>query len=89
MKKAYYIDRHNISGDRIHELRIKRRYSQAQVAAKVQLLNVAMEQDTISRIECGQRIVTDYELCALANALGVRITDLLEQEDRAVLLGSK
>lgn len=47
------------------------RLSQAALAAKVQTEGVILEQDAISRIELGDRMVQDYELWALSQVLGV------------------
>ena len=43
----------------------------AALAAKVQTEGVILEQDAISRIEKGTRMVQDYELWAMAAVLGV------------------
>lgn len=65
MKIFTYKGRGNVSGDRIRELRLKARLSQSALAAKMQVEGVVMEQDAVSRIERGERIVTDYELLVL------------------------
>lgn len=65
MKICIYNGKSNISGDRVRELRQKRRISQAALAAKMQTEGVIIEQDVISRIESGSRLVTDYEILAL------------------------
>ena len=46
----------------------------------MQTTGVILEQDAISRIERGLRMVQDYELRALASVLGVS-ADWLMQED--------
>lgn len=71
-------NRRNISGRRIRQRRVKKGLSQSQLAAKVQVLGVILEQDAISRIESGGRMVQDYELWAFAQALGVSADDLME-----------
>lgn len=65
MKIFTYKGKGNVSGDRIRELRLKARLSQSALAAKMQVEGVVMEQDAVSRIERGERIVTDYELLVL------------------------
>lgn len=65
MKKFQYEGKSNVSGDRIRELRLRARLSQSTLAAKMQTEGVIVEQDVISRIESGSRLVTDYELLAL------------------------
>ena len=63
--------RRNVSGERVRQMRTKKRMTQADLAAKVQTTGVILEQDAISRIESGSRMVQDYELRALAEVLGV------------------
>lgn len=54
--------------------------SQEQLAAKLQLAGLNLGQKAISRIETGERIVADFELEYLADALGVTIYHLLGKE---------
>lgn len=72
--------RRNISGVRIKAERENAKLSQEQLAAKVQLLGLNMTQQSISRIEKGERIVADYELEYFAEALNKSILFLLGQE---------
>ena len=65
MRKFEFAGQKNVSGDRIRELRLRARLSQAALAAKMQTEGVIVEQDVISRIESGSRLVTDYELLVL------------------------
>ena len=65
MRKFEFEGQKNVSGDRIRELRLRARLSQAALAAKMQTAGVIVEQDVISRIESGSRLVTDYELLVL------------------------
>ena len=71
MKKFQFEGKGNISGDRVRELRLRARLSQSALAAKMTTEGVIMEQDVISRIESGSRLVTDYELLALTNIFAV------------------
>lgn len=71
MKKYNYENQKNISGERIRQLRKTNKLSQNQLAIKMQTEGVIMEQDVISRIESGQRILVDYELFALAQIFKV------------------
>lgn len=61
----------NISGDRIHQARTAMRLSQADLAARMQVRGVIIEREAISKIETGDRFVTDYELMMFAKVLGV------------------
>lgn len=71
MKAFDYKGRRNISGERVRIRRQVLRMSQAALAAKVQTAGVILEQDAISRIENGTRMVQDFELRALADQLHV------------------
>ncbi len=51
--------------------------SQQGLAAKLQLMGVAIDQQAISKIEKNRRIVTDYELLCISRALGVDAAWLL------------
>ena len=52
-----------------------------QLAAKVQLAGLNLNQKAISRIETGDRVVPDYELIFFSEALGVPIEQLLSAEE--------
>lgn len=71
MKAIDFEGKRNISGERVRARRLSMRLSQAALAAKVQTEGVILEQDAISRIELGSRMVQDYELWALSQVLGV------------------
>ena len=67
----------NISGERVREARIKLGLSQDALAARVQLSGLQMGQMAVSRIETGKRLVPDFELPILADALSVSTDWLL------------
>lgn len=71
MKIYGYDGQKNISGDRIHQSRTAQRISQADLAARMQVKGVLIEREAISKIETGDRFVTDYELMIFAEVLGV------------------
>ncbi len=71
----------NVCGDRIRRRRVIDRVSQEQLAAKLQLVGLGITQKAISRIETGKRIVTDYELLAISEALDVSVSYLLGLEE--------
>lgn len=71
MKIYSYHGKSNICGDRVREARKKLGISQTELAARMQVKEIIMEQDVISRIESGERFVPDYELKGLAEALCV------------------
>lgn len=71
MRRFQFEGKGNVSGDRVRELRLRARLSQSALAAKMQIEGAIIEQDAISRIESGYRLVTDYELIALTRIFGV------------------
>ena len=79
MKAFSYNGQRNVSGERIRQERTKQRYTQADLAARIQVTGVILERDCISKIENGLRMVQDFELRAIARALGVT-TDWLVGE---------
>lgn len=74
----YKDDRCNISGLRIKELREAADMSQEQLAAKIQLAGLNLNQKAISRIETGDRVVPDFEPLFFSEALKVSIPELLD-----------
>ena len=80
MKIYDYNGRKNLCGDRVREARARRKITQADLAARLQVAGVIMERDSLSRIEIGTRFVTDYELLVLSDVLGVSVEWLLMRE---------
>lgn len=69
-----------LSGRRIREARLRLGLSQEELAVKLQLLGLQVGQMAVSRMETGKRIIPDFELPVLAQALGVTTDWLLGQE---------
>ena len=61
----------NTCGERVRMARESLSLSQEALAAKIQLNGHPLTQKAISRIEMGLRIVPDYEIPLLADALNV------------------
>ena len=79
--KIYKPDgRCNVSGEKVKAARERAGLSQEQLAAKIQLAGLSITQKAISRIETGDRVVEDYELQYLADALGTSVLYLLGME---------
>jgi len=70
----------NLSGERVREARLRLLLSQEALAVKLQLLGLQIGQMAVSRIETGKRLVPDFELPILAEALGVTTDWLLGKE---------
>ena len=79
MKIYNYNGKANISGKRIYMARSARRLSQDALAAKMQVEGVSITREAISRIETGDRFVTDYELLLFSRVLTVPVEWLVEQ----------
>lgn len=79
MKIYDYEGAKNISGNRIYQARTTMRLSQAALAARMQVNGVIIEREAISKIETGDRFVTDYELVTFAKVFGVSIEWLTGQ----------
>lgn len=71
MKIYEYQGKKNVCGDRVREIRQKRRITQEELAAQLQVKGVTLGRDSISRIEIGTRFVCDFELMVLSEILGV------------------
>lgn len=87
MKGVHYLKiyrqpdgRCNTSGIQIKAFREACFLSQEQLAAKAQLAGLNITQKAVSRIETGERIVTDYELMQFAKILNVSVPQLLGLE---------
>ena len=81
MKLYHYHGACNLAGSRIRQARERLGLSQEQLALRVQLKGLEVNQKTISRIETGLRVIPDYELPFYAEALEVSIGDLLRLSD--------
>lgn len=80
MKRIIDSNNVNITGKKIKEARIKAGLSQKQLSEKLELLAVYTCIGSISRIENGQRAVTDIELDAITKILGVSFDFLFSRQ---------
>lgn len=79
MKTYKYNRKRNACGEKVRELRLKKGLTQMQLAARMQVQGIILEQKNISRIELGARVVADFELRAFAKVLCVKMEDLMEE----------
>lgn len=72
----------NLIGDRVRQARYSAspKITQSDLLARLDLRGIALEKTAISKIEAKTRPITDIELVALADALGVSILWLLGEE---------
>ena len=68
----------NLIGENLKRIRTKLKISQQTLSNKLELLGVYICRGSISRIEDYSRTVTDIELFAIAEALGVEIKELMQ-----------
>lgn len=68
----------NVTGTNINYYRLKKGLSAQQLSDKLIMLGLDIHRQAIFFIESGKRTITDYELCAIAEILGITTNDLLE-----------
>ena len=81
MKIYQYHGKCNISGRAIRAERERQGLSQEQLAARMQVEGIPLNQKAVSRVETGLRVVSDYELMTFARVLRVTVEHLVGQEE--------
>lgn len=69
--------RNNLCGSQVAARRKDMGKSQRQLAEALQLAGLDVDKNAIQRLEAGKRFVTDIELVALSNVLGISLEVLL------------
>ena len=77
MKKIEFYGNKNVIFEFIKINRMKMGLTQAELAAKLQLMNVNIDQQMVSKIENNTRMVTDYELICLCSVLNIELREIL------------
>lgn len=80
MKRIVENEQSNIIGKRIKATRINAKLSQQQLSNKLELMAVYVCRGSISRIENGERAITDIEIDAISKVLKVSLDYLFERE---------
>lgn len=80
MKRILDSEKSNIIGSRVKEARIKAGLSQKQLSERLELLTVYTCRGSVSRIENGQRAITDIEIDAISKVLNVSLDYLFGRE---------
>ena len=80
MKRILDSEKLNMIGSRVKEARTKAGLSQKQLSEKMELLAVYTCRGSISRIENGQRAITDIEIDAITKVLNVSLDYLFDRE---------
>ena len=70
----------NITGERIKKARQKAGLSQKELSEQLETMAVYVCRGSISRIENGERTVTDIEVDAISKALNVSLDDLFGRD---------
>ena len=70
----------NIVGAKIERVRKQKHLKQCELAAALQRLGMDIGESSLSRLEGQQRLVQDFEIPILAQALGVSCEWLLSDE---------
>lgn len=73
-----YKNKSNISGEIIHNSRIKHNLSLEKLSNKLELVGITLYPNDIYLIEKGQRIVKDFELMAMCKVLDIDIKNIKE-----------
>lgn len=73
MKRIRENEKANIIGERIKEARIKAGLSQQELSNKLELMAVYVCRGSVSRVENGERAVTDIEIDAISQVLNVSL----------------
>jgi len=68
----------NICGKKIFILRKDLNLSQRELADRLQLSGLDVDKNTIQRIECGKRFVTDIELRKFAEIFNISVDELIK-----------
>ena len=70
----------NLIGRNLKKLRRQKKMSQQMLSNKLELLGVYVCRGSVSRIEDLSRTVTDIELYAIADVLGVKMEELFDKQ---------
>ncbi len=70
-------DNLNVIGPILKEKRMEKHISLEKLSAKLLLLGVNIPVTSLHRIENNKRTVRDYEICAIAIALKIDVSELL------------
>ena len=71
--------RKNLCGSKVRITRLAKKLTQTDLAIMLRKKGITLEPTSISRIEAGARLVTDFELKKLSEVLGVSMTWLLDE----------
>ncbi len=70
----------NAAGSKIKERREEMGISQSQLAARMEINGITINQKAISRIETGDRVIADYELATFAKVLSLPMEAFFDEK---------
>lgn len=73
-----FVEERNVIGKKIRNIRQEKKITQDQLAARLFIQGIEIDQPMIARIENQTRFLLDYEIIGIAKALGVNIEDLFK-----------
>lgn len=85
MKQITFGGNKNVIGKQLSEIRKEKGITQSDLAARMQTLNVNIDQQMISKIEKNQRQVTDYELACFCRCLNIEPNEMLKDFEKQFL----
>jgi transcriptional regulator with XRE-family HTH domain len=71
--------KNSLCGENLRKIRKRKKWSQKELAVKLQVAGYDIDHYTISKIELGQSFVIDIELPMFCEVLGVSIFELLPE----------
>lgn len=77
MNEILYRGKKNVISTQLRVMRARQKLTQTQLAARLQVLGVNIDQQSISKIENNKRTVTDFELAGFCKALNCSEKELL------------
>ena len=80
MKPRHIVGEKNIIGQKVYSIRMAKNIKQKDFLAKLQTLGMDISATSLSRLEGQQRLVQDYEVIILAEALEISPAELLGQD---------
>jgi len=80
MRRIIQGNQANLIGERIRNARIQAGFSQQQLADRLELMAVYVCRGSVSRIENGERMITDIEIDAISRVLKVSLDYLFSRK---------
>lgn len=75
----YNAQHQNVVGDKVRRFRFEQNISQKELSERLETHAIYICRGSISRIERHERMVTDYELKAIAEVFKVSIYDMFDE----------